>query len=100
MKWRVCTAIAMVLQMASAQASLTLHIQQTLEKGIDVGVASFSGPTAGEPLGDIIRQDLRHGPGLRVAPQVVSAWQPGMSAISETDTSAGAESPRAATEPP
>lgn len=83
MWWRVCTAALFLLQITSAQASLTVHIQQTLEKGVDLGVANFTGPTAGEPLGDIIRNDLRHGPGLRVAARAVGAWQPGVVELNE-----------------
>jgi TolB protein len=83
MMWRVCTAALLLLQMATAHASLTVHIQQTLEKGLDLAVANFSGPAAGEPLGDIIRNDLRHSPGLRVAEQAVGAWQPGVMEFNE-----------------
>ena len=57
MMWRVCTAALLLLQMATAHASLTVHIQQTLEKGLDLAVANFSGPAAGEPLGGQARPE-------------------------------------------
>ena len=83
MPWRMLSVLVLLTWSAGTPAAMTVHIQQLLEKRIDIGVADFAGPMAGEALGDIIRQDLSHGPGLRVAPQAVSAWQPGVIAYSE-----------------
>lgn len=83
MRWRIVSMLVLLACSASASAALTVHIQQLLERRIAIGVADFSGPMAGEALGDIIRQDLTHGPGLRVAEQPVRAWQPGVIAYSE-----------------